>query len=84
MATGLGDIWPTPLSSEIPGVFIQATFLDNILQNRTLKMPENQIWIVFFTIIAMVFLPLVLMALFSPLISTLAGVFSLVGYAGTA
>jgi adenylate cyclase len=81
MATGLGDIWPTPLSSEIPGVFIQATFLDNILQNRTLKMPENQIWIVFFTIIAMVFLPLVLMALFSPLISTLAGVFSLVGYA---
>ncbi len=81
MATGLGDIWPTPLSGEIPGVFIQATFMDNIIQNRVLKMPENQIWIVFFTIIAMVFLPLVLMALFSPLISSLAGVFFLAVYA---
>lgn len=81
MATGLGDIWPTPLSGEIPGVFIQATFLDNILQNRVLKMPENKIWLNFCAIIAMVFIPLVLMALFSPVISTLVWIFSLVGYA---
>jgi adenylate cyclase len=81
MATGIGDIWPTPLSGEIPGVFIQATFLDNILQNRVLKLPENQIWIVFFTILALVFLPLIFMALFSPVISTIAGIFPLMGYA---
>jgi len=81
LATGLGDIWPTPLSGEIPGVFIQATFLDNILQNRVLKIPKNQTWIHFFTILALVFLPLVLMTLFSPLIASLAGIFPLVGYA---
>ncbi|CCK78938.1 CHASE2 domain-containing protein [Desulfobacula toluolica] len=81
MATGLGDIWPTPLSSEIPGVLIQATFLDNILQNRVLKMPKNKIPIIFFTIFGMALLPLGLMVLFSPLVYVLVGIFFLTGYA---
>ncbi|MCP3875551.1 MAG: adenylate/guanylate cyclase domain-containing protein [Desulfobacteraceae bacterium] len=81
MATGLGDIWSTPLSNEIPGVLIQATFLDNILQNRVLKMPENKILIHFFTLLTMALLPLGLMALFSPLVYVLAGFFFLTGYA---
>jgi len=80
MATGLGDIWPTPLTGEVPGVYFQATFLDNILQNRVLRMPENKILICFFTILALVFLPLAFTALFPPVISTLAGIIFMIGY----
>jgi len=81
MATGLGDIWPTPFIGEIPGVFIQATFLDNILQNRVMKIPANQVWICFAAILALVFLPLALRIVVSPLLSTFAGVITMTGYA---
>ena len=82
IATGLGDIWPTPLSSEIPGVLIHATLLDNILQNRVLKLPDHPFLIYFFTIAAMAFLPLVFMPWLSPLFFTLTGTLLLAGYAG--
>lgn len=80
IATGLGDIWPTPLSSEVPGVFIQATFLDNILQNRTLKVPDHAVLINVISIALMAFMPLALMAMLSPLLFTLAGMLFLAGY----
>ena len=84
IATGLGDIWPTPLSSEIPGVFIHATFLDNILQNRVLRLPNYPLLINFITIAMMAFVPLVFMAAFSPLFFTLIGMIFLTGYAAIA
>ncbi|NWH04916.1 CHASE2 domain-containing protein [Desulfobacter latus] len=44
MATGLCDILPTPLSAETPGVFLLATFIDNLLQNKIIRVPEFPVW----------------------------------------
>ncbi|MBU3951068.1 MAG: adenylate/guanylate cyclase domain-containing protein [Proteobacteria bacterium] len=80
MATGIGDIWPTPLSGEIPGVFVQATLVDNIVQNRVLQLPEHQIRVLAAMVFALAFLPLGLMAFFSPLVFMLSGLFFLAAY----
>lgn len=80
MATGIGDIWPTPLSSGMPGVLIQATLLDNILQNMVLKTPKHQTCIYVFSILLMAAMPILFMIFFPPLIFTLAGFSVLFGY----
>ncbi|MBF0235084.1 MAG: CHASE2 domain-containing protein [Desulfamplus sp.] len=81
MATGIGDIWPTPLSGGIPGVIVQATFIDNIIQQSNLKIPRYEIIIQCFTIVLMSAIPLILILSLSPLIATLAGFFFLLCYA---
>jgi adenylate cyclase len=81
MATGIGDIWPTPLTSEIPGVFIQATLLDNILENRLMRMPTNSHWLKAGSVLVMTLLPLGFMVRFSPLVSLSAGVVLMGSYA---
>jgi adenylate cyclase len=81
MATGIGDIWPTPLSGEIPGVYIQATFAENILQNRLLRIPKPYQTIRFFSIFAMVLLLLVVAASLPPLMASLFGCIILALYA---
>jgi adenylate cyclase len=81
MATGIGDIWPTPLAGEIPGVFIQATLLDNILENRLMRMPGHSNWIKAGLVLALTLLPLGFIMLFSPLASLVAGVVLMGSYA---
>lgn len=66
MATGIGDIWATPLCSEIPGTFIQATFIENILENRFLRMPRHHDWIQVGAVLVMTIVPLGLMILLPP------------------
>ncbi len=84
MATGLGDIWATPLTPEIPGLFIQATFMDNILQNHFIRTPKFKNWIQVGCIFAMVLITFGLTATLSPLMSTLTGVAAMAAYwAGT-
>lgn len=81
MATGIGDIWTSPLTSEIPGVFIQATFMENILENRFLQMPRHHGWIQAGSVLVLTVLPLALMVLLPPLVSVLAGAGILLAYA---
>jgi adenylate cyclase len=81
MATGIGDIWPTPLTSEIPGVFIQATLLDNILENRLLQTLPHMRWVKTGSILVLVLLPLGFMMLFTPMASLAAGVVLMGTYA---
>jgi adenylate cyclase len=81
MATGIGDIWPTPLAGEIPGVFIQATLLDNILENRLMRMPVHSHRVKAGSVLALTLLPLGFIMLFSPLASLVAGVVLMGSYA---
>lgn len=84
MATGLGDIWATPLTAEIPGLFIQATFMDNILQNHFIRIPKFKNLIQVGCIFTMVLITFGLTITLSPLISTLTGLAAMVAYwAGT-
>ena len=82
MATGLGDIWPTPLSGEIPGVYIQAAFAENILQKKLLRMPKSYQTTRFFSIFAMVLILLAVAASLPPLMAGLIGCSILALYAG--
>ncbi|MCF8092808.1 MAG: adenylate/guanylate cyclase domain-containing protein [Desulfotignum sp.] len=82
MATGIGDIWPTPLTSEIPGVFIQATFLDNILENRFLRVPGHVAWAQVGSVFVMTLLALGMALALPPLTFTLAGGLLIGFYAG--
>lgn len=84
LATGIGDIWPTPLSSESPGIFIHATAIDNILENRLLRWPDHKKWALAGSIFAMVALPLGITALLFPLRATLACAVLMTGYVGVA
>lgn len=51
VVSGLWDLWPTPISHAMPGVEIQTTVLNNLLDNKFLK--KNNFWkdiIIFFII----------------------------------
>ena len=50
-AVGLADNMPTPVMHEHPGVDIQATILDNLINNQTMSLLNPSWW--FFTIIAL-------------------------------
>lgn len=51
-APGLLDLRPTPLSAVYPGVEIQATVIDNLLQKDFIRVPPERIIILYFLFLA--------------------------------
>ncbi len=72
-ATALNDIKSTPFSVDFPGVYIQATLIDNILNNQFIKKTSNGVNLAITIFMAIVAFVAVL--LFSPLISAISVVF---------
>jgi adenylate cyclase len=44
-ATGLGDLWPTPFSKDMPGVEKHALVLDNMIQGNFLVRGRTALWV---------------------------------------
>ena len=70
-ATALKDVKSTPMAADYPGVYIQATIIDNFLNNEFIKMPSKAVKLLVISIITVltVLIVLTLPALYSAILS---------------
>lgn len=72
-ATALKDVKSTPMGADYPGVYIQATIINNFLDNQFIEIPADSVkMLVILTITLLTFLiVLTLPALYSAILSTI-------------
>ena len=72
-ATALKDVKSTSMAADYPGVFVQATIIDNFLNNEFIKIPAKSVKILVLLIITLltVLIVLSLPALYSAILSTI-------------
>ncbi len=78
-AVSLYDIKSTPVSSVYPGVEVQATVFNNILDNRSVKRVSGLTDIIIALVLSF-FVAIVIIKIHEPLISSLVSIFILLSY----